>query len=62
MTLPEALAITNIREDELNRINLKAIDFVIEDTKRAMDKDFDPYGHHRKYIEALETIKKEVEK
>jgi hypothetical protein len=60
MTLSEAMAITNIHEGEFNRINLKALDYVIEDTKKDIEQTHQE--HHKKYVEALEIIKKEVEK
>lgn len=60
MTLPEAMAITNIHEDEFNRINLKALDYVIEDTKKDIEQTHQE--HRKKYVEALEIIKEELTK
>jgi hypothetical protein len=61
MTLQEALKITGIREDELNRISVEALDDVIQgEYKEASIFRWDDKITRR--IEAYKTIRKEVAK
>lgn len=61
MSIAEALQITGIRKDELNRINITALDSVIKgEEKQASIFPYDDTIKRR--IKAYNTIRKEVSK
>ncbi len=59
MTLSKALELTGIRENELSRISVSALDRVIKLTVEDA-KTFDPYGHKAEQIEAYKFIREVI--